>query len=128
MPAALQSANLQRNLEPVVGAGQDVLIVDDDDEFRQLLAARIEALGAYVSQASSVFEAIDRFEASSADLVISDYSMPQATGLNLLAYLSARGFTGHFVLMSGELSRETASLARSQGADAISKWDLIGYL
>ena len=112
----------------LVDHGEEVLVVDDDAEFRLLLAQRLEALGADASEAASVVEAIDTVESRHVDVVISDHSMPQASGLNLLSYLVRRGFTGRFVLMSGDLSPETARLARAQGAFAISKWDLLGYL
>jgi DNA-binding NtrC family response regulator len=112
----------------LVDHGEEVLIVDDDDEFRTLLAARLEALGADAREAATVVEAIDAVESRHVDVVISDHSMPGASGLNLLSYLVGRGFVGRFVLMSGDLSPETARVARAQGALAISKWDLLGYL
>jgi DNA-binding NtrC family response regulator len=111
-----------------VDLGEEVLVVDDDPVFRQLLAARIEARGAHVSVASSVYDAIVAVEAGHIDLVISDNSMPGGSGLDLLAYLVTRGFAGRFVLMSGELPLESAQQAWDDGCAAISKWDLIGYL
>jgi DNA-binding NtrC family response regulator len=120
-PRALDSDRL-------VDDGEEVLVVDDDAEFRLLLARRLEALGADAREAASVVEAIDTLEGRHVDVVISDHSMPRASGLNLLAYLVRRGFAGRFVLMSGDLSPETARLARAQGALVVSKWDLLGYL
>ena len=114
--------------DQLVDFGEEVLIVDDDTEFRVLLAARVDSLGADVREAASVAEAIAAFETGHVDVVLSDHSMPRGSGLNLLSYLVARGFSGRFVLMSGDLSPETARLARAQGALAISKWDLLGYL
>jgi DNA-binding NtrC family response regulator len=121
LPRALDSDRL-------VSFGEEVLIVDDDAGFRTVLATRMDALGAGVREAASVADAIAALERTHVDVVISDHSMPLASGLNLLSYLVGRGFPGRFVLMSGDLSPEVAWLARAQGALAISKWDLLGYL
>jgi CheY-like chemotaxis protein len=110
------------------GYGDSVLVVDDDDAFRAALAAFIATSGADVYEASGVFDAIDVVEERPVDFVLCDYSMPEATGVNLLAYLAMRGFTGRFVLMSAELPEEAARELRAQGAETVSKWDLLEVL
>jgi len=105
-----------------------VLVVDDDDAFRALVTTHLERAGAEVHRAASVAEAIGVVETRHVDVVVCDYSMPQAPGTSLLAYLTRRGFPGSFVLTSAELPPEAAAEAWAQGADAISKWDLLERL
>ncbi len=115
-----------RDLEP--GLGDSVLVVDDDDAFRAAVATFIASSGADVFEASGVFGAIDVIEREPVDFVLCDYSMPGATGVNLLAYLTTRGYSGRFVLMSADLPQEVAEEARANGADTVSKWDLLDVL
>ena len=114
--------------ELMPGAGDTVLVVDDDDAFRAALAAFIAASGADVFEATGVFDAIEVVEREPVDFVLCDYSMREATGVNLLAYLGTRGFAGRFVLMSADLPQDAAREIRARGAEAISKWDLLEIL
>jgi DNA-binding NtrC family response regulator len=91
-----------------VAEGRDVLVVDDDDTFRELVTSRLEAAGATVYEAESVFEAIECLECRHLDVVICDYSLPAARGADLLAYLRRRGLPVTVVLTSGELRVEAA--------------------
>ncbi len=111
-----------------LGLGDSVLVVDDDDGFRAAVAAFIATSGADVYEAAGVFDAIDVVEQRPVDFVLCDYSMPEATGANLHAYLARRGFVGRFVLMSAELPEDVALELRARGAETISKWDLLDVL
>jgi DNA-binding NtrC family response regulator len=108
--------------------GDEVLIVDDDESFRGLVAARLEKAGARVHESASVREAIEALERRHVDLVLCDYSMPEANGMNLLAYVDGRAFIGRFVLMSASLPPEVAAEANARGAQTISKWELLEAL
>jgi DNA-binding NtrC family response regulator len=110
---------------PVVN-GTAVLVVDDDETFRKLLALRLRLLGHEVEVASSVPAAIETLEARTIGAVVSDYSMPEATGLELLAYVRRRRLPIPFVLMTGYLSMELEGLALGGGAAiAVDKGDLL---
>src|SRR4051812_13106986 len=50
------------------------------------------------------------------DLVISDYAMPQFSGLRALELLTQRGFDVPFILVSATIGEETAVAAMKQGA------------
>lgn len=128
MSAMLESppSSVRPGLE--AGLGDSVLVVDDDDAFRTAVAAFIAASGADVFEATGVFDAIDVVERERVDFVLCDYSMPEATGDNLLAYLTTRGFSGRFVLMSADLPAEEAAAVRARGARTVSKWDLLEVL
>jgi len=106
-----------------------VLVVDDDVAMRQLLALRLRMLGHEVEIASSVPAAIETLEARTIGAVVSDYSMPEATGLELLSYVKLRTLSIPFVLMTGQLSPELEDSALEGGAAlALEKGDLLDSL
>lgn len=61
-----------------------VLVVDDEEILAWSIDTELRALGAEITKASSVREAIERFPAASPDLVITDLKLPDGNGLELL--------------------------------------------
>jgi len=61
-----------------------ILVIDDDDEIRQLLAKYLNKNGYIVSLASNTTIAEELFELFQFDLVILDVLMPKETGLEFL--------------------------------------------
>jgi two-component system, NtrC family, response regulator GlrR len=113
---------------PVV-AGTAVLVVDDDASLRQLVALRLELLGHAVETAPSVPEAIAALETHRIGAVVSDQSMSEATGLELLAYVKRRLPRIPFVLMTGQLNPDLERQALDGGAAlALDKVDLLDTL
>ena len=76
----------QRNAlaRPEVLRGLSVLIVDDEEDARDLLRIVVESCGAHVQVASSVTEALVTLETEHVDLVVSDIGMPQQDGYDLI--------------------------------------------
>lgn len=128
MPALLETPPSLSLPELPAGLGDSVLVVDDDDAFRVAVAAFIASTGADVFEATGVFDAIEVVEREPVDFILCDYAMPEATGVNLLAYLGTRGFAGRFVLMGADLPEDAADEIRARGAVTISKWDLLEVL
>ena len=129
-PAHQSDGHLDLDLRALpVAAGTAVLVVDDDEAMRQLIALRLRLLGHEIETASSVPAAIETLEARTIGAVVSDYSMPEATGLELLSYVRLRGLPIPFVLMTGQLSTELEGLALGRGAAiALDKDDLLDSL
>jgi diguanylate cyclase (GGDEF)-like protein/PAS domain S-box-containing protein len=61
-----------------------VLIVDDNEMNRDMLARRLERKGYNVSVAASAHELMDRIKKESIDLVLLDIEMPEISGLEAL--------------------------------------------
>jgi signal transduction histidine kinase/ActR/RegA family two-component response regulator len=85
-----------------------VLLVDDDEDVRQVTAEMLRDLGCRVQQAEDGTEALSLLErdgdtprAVPPDLLLIDYAMPGMTGLALAAAARSRGFTGPVVLATG---------------------------
>jgi DNA-binding NtrC family response regulator len=62
-----------------------VLIIDDEDNLRKLLARVIELEGYTVNQASSIKEAIKALNQNSYQVVVSDVKLPDGNGVELTA-------------------------------------------
>lgn len=65
-------------------AGKHVLVVDDEPDARELLRRLLESTNALVSVASSVDEAESLLSEKPHDLLISDISMPERDGFDLI--------------------------------------------
>ena len=128
MSVLLNPSHPDHRTDAIAATGEAVLVVDDDASFRGLVVARLERAGARVHEAASVREAIEALERKHVDLVVCDYTMPEANGTNLLAYLVGRAFPGRFVLTSASLPPEAAAEANARGAQTISKSELLDVL
>lgn len=60
--------------------GVRVLVVDDQEDARRLIAAVLEGCGAQVTTASSALEALEHMETERFDLLLSDIGMPEEDG------------------------------------------------
>jgi CheY-like chemotaxis protein len=105
-----------------------ILLAEDNDALRRLLAMRLGALGHDVLSADSVAEAIPLLESHHVDGVLSDHSMPGGTGLQLLAYVRNRMPDLPFVLMSAAVTPEMRAAASSDGVNAVVPKEDLGPL
>ena len=64
-----------------------ILVVDDNEDNRELLARRLAQEGFRVDEASSGSEALARVAAGRRPLVLLDIIMPEMSGLEVLARL-----------------------------------------
>lgn len=83
-----------------------VLIVDDDHAIRELVAAVADDHGYTVSQARSVKDALIQFERKQPDLVLTDISLPDSNGLEMLEKMAPAGVDA--AVMTGYASLDTA--------------------
>jgi CheY-like chemotaxis protein len=61
-----------------------VLVIEDDDDSREMTRIALEAAGAVVTVAASAAEALTAIEAELPDVMLSDISMPGQDGRTLL--------------------------------------------
>jgi DNA-binding NarL/FixJ family response regulator len=106
------------------------LIVDDDDDLAFLAAMTIEAANNGLSVAgvaSSGKEAIDMLHDTPADVVVLDYRMPDANGLEVAAELLALDPKRSIILFSAFLEASTVEAADRLGVrECLSKDDIKG--
>ena len=98
LPAVDQSADKVSpvGLEPQDGMasaprldGLRVLVVDDEDDARNLIAAVLQGRGAQVLMAASAAEAVTALQADRPDVVLSDISMRDEDGYDLIRKVRA---------------------------------------
>ena len=62
----------------------NILIVDDEQSYRQLLSLVFEAEGNNIRTAMNGRQAIEQLEQDPADVIISDVKMPDMDGIEML--------------------------------------------
>ena len=78
-----------------------VLIVDDDESQRTLLAQMTASLGFAVSTASDGEDALERHAAQSTDVIVTDLMMPRLDGFDLLRTLESMGDRTPTIVLTG---------------------------
>jgi len=96
---------------------RSILIVDDDDVFRQRLARAFERRGFAVQQAADYNTAVVMAKDDSPELAVVDVRMPGRSGLELVRDLKATDPTTRIVMLTGYGSIATAIDAVRLGAD-----------
>ncbi|MDP1579238.1 MAG: response regulator [Candidatus Didemnitutus sp.] len=84
----------------------DILLIDDDDLFRDVLANALERQGHHVRQAENGDAGLKMFRAQPADLVITDIVMPEKEGLDMIRDLRRDYPTARIIAMSGGLAQD----------------------
>ena len=103
----------------LAGAGQErgrVLVVDDEETIREMLAEFLELEGYHVATAPDGMAAVDALTASHFDLVLTDLKMPRMGGISLLEQVSKHSPSTMAVIMTGFGTVETAIDAMKRGA------------
>ena len=93
-----------------------VLVADDDEALRNVVAEVLRTDGYSVEVARDGDDAWQRFEQSYPELVLTDIRMPGRTGLELLAEIKRVSPLTHVVIMTSHASIETALGALKNGA------------
>jgi two-component system phosphate regulon response regulator PhoB len=84
-PAASRpSFNHWRKSDPFSqGPNARVLLVDDDEDIREVVGAMLDAVGLTVEALASAEEALERVRATPFDLLVLDWNLPGMTGIEL---------------------------------------------
>lgn len=71
-------------------AGVRVLVVEDEDDTRELLVTALEQCGAQVTSSSSAADALASFDRLPPDVLVSDLAMPDEDGFSLIRKVRSR--------------------------------------
>ncbi|QOU74410.1 Sensor histidine kinase RcsC [Janthinobacterium sp. HH102] len=99
--------------------GRMVLLVDDDDNCRKLLAGLLAPLGFQLQEAAGGVQAQAMLAAQRYDIVLSDWRMPDMDGLALTRWLRAQPalVQPRLVIMTASAFEEEKQEALAAGAD-----------
>ena len=96
-------------------ASLKVLVVDDDDRIRSLVALLVNLWGMTPVTASDGVAALDTLSAHRISLVLTDYRMPSCDGLELAARIQANDGTIPVIIVSGEEPEPFMEQAQRRG-------------
>jgi len=94
---------------------QRILVVDDDDAMREMMALALAKEGYRVERASSAADGTAALEETPFDLVIADIYLGDGTGLDLVDAIERSQNETRVILVTARGSIETAAFARSHG-------------
>jgi len=106
----------------VIKSDYSVLVVDDEESQRLILTGHLRKRGFTAASAPSAIAAIEILKDSVVDVVISDYKMPEMTGLQFLSEVKSINPEINFIIITAFGTVENAVTAMKKGAyDFISK-------
>jgi CheY-like chemotaxis protein len=97
------------------GAGEKVLVVDDDPAVLQMVGTTLRNAGYRVQTLSCPIEALDAYAAEPFQLVLSDLLMPRMNGFDLARQLLHRDASANVLFMSGDAAPEPAETPGAPG-------------
>jgi len=99
-----------------------ILYVDDEVSVGQIIEDTLTRAGHRAIGAQSVKQAMEALARGGVDLIISDYRMPELTGLEFLSMLASDGYGVPLIMLTGYASIEHAVASIKAGAiDYIAK-------
>ena len=104
--------------ESPVTEAKRILIVDDEQSMREMLAILLKKEGLDVRTAGSRAEAADALRRGPVDLVLTDVKLPDGDGIEILRHVKAASPETAVVVMTAYGTTETAVAARKLGAEA----------
>lgn len=98
-----------------------VLIVDDSKAMRMIVCRTLKQAGfnCAVVEASNGAEALEVIRNDKPDVVLSDWNMPEMSGIELLTAVKAEQLEVRFGFVTSESSAEMKNLAMETGASFI---------
>ncbi len=101
------------------GSGLCVLLVEDDDDNRELMAEVLSASGYEVLSAANGQDGLKTLSEHSVDVVVTDVGMPGMGGLEMAKAAKAIAPTVPVVIVTGWAERDDITRARGKEVDAV---------
>ena len=93
-----------------------VLLVDDEEAFREALGRRLARKGLSVTTAVGGGQALEHLQEAEVDVVVLDVKMPDMDGLQVLARIKAARPLTEVILLSGHADLPTSITGLENGA------------
>jgi CheY-like chemotaxis protein len=95
-----------------------ILVVDDDQDARELIAAVLMQAGYAIEVASDGFEALRKLGQTHPDLILTDFQMPGMHGVELIQQIRRSNSEIPVILATGMETRDLCTSAEGYGAIA----------
>lgn len=99
-------------------SGTRVLVVEDEDDARDMLEELLTRAGCVVSTASSAAEAMERLDDAMPEVIVSDIGMPGEDGYSLMRRIRARGHDRGGEVPSIAVTAYTSTVDRKRALQA----------
>ena len=115
------STNWPEDKAPIQKGSEKIVIIDDEESIAITQQAILKNIGYDVIYFTDSLEALTTIEQhpEDIDIIITDYSMPKLTGLELAEKLTAMGIIIPTILTSGFLEKNIEERARKLGIKAL---------
>jgi DNA-binding response OmpR family regulator len=97
--------------------GIKVLVVDDEEDIREVIQDRLEAYGFTVITAGTGLEALMKLSMEKVDGIFLDVKMPELGGIETLEEIRKRDRKTPIIIITSSSTREAAIEAIAKGAD-----------
>lgn len=94
-----------------------ILIVDDEPQIRDMLSRHFRFINYDVTTAANGHETLEHMKSNVYDIVISDISMPEMIGVDLLRKIKAQYPMVHVIMITGYVVMENVLACMRHGAD-----------
>jgi DNA-binding NtrC family response regulator len=95
---------------------EKVLLVDDEKDFLEIMAQRMEARGLEITTAESADSALSIIEDKPFDAIVMDFQMPGMDGMEALKAIKAKSPELQIILLTGYATVEKTVEAMKAGA------------
>lgn len=92
-----------------------ILVVDDEDLVRQMIARLLRRNGIACEQAASLDEAVPLLDEEHYDILITDQNMPGGSGAELITFVTMKSPGTATIMISGERDPILADLTQQLG-------------
>lgn len=93
-----------------------ILIIDDEQDFREVLSERLEARGIVVDNVASGKSALEKLKEFEYDAIILDMSMPEMDGLETLEKILQIRASSQVIMLTGHATVQIGVEAVKMGA------------
>jgi FixJ family two-component response regulator len=95
------------------------LVVEDDDGVRRSLQLLLNSRGYDVRSYAAARPLLESDDLRASDVLVADYRLPDATGVDVLRTLRARGWNGLSILITAFPSDQLIAAAKASGFAAV---------
>lgn len=109
------------NVNLPTGRGELILVVDDEENIREIASATLEKFGYKVRSAANGEEALKLMDEldEKVSVILTDIAMPVMDGVELISNIRARNDLLSIIAMSGLMNPEQAEAVRSKGVNDV---------